>query len=122
MTIKATSNQKDGVYNRASSILPFVQEDPEASKLTKDNLVTLELKVIPTDADSAKVKIQTSGRYPELKLHREIMHWVNDLLNQVFPRMGLTTGVSQRAMLQTLTTGNAHQIVKYHPRRQGQPQ
>ena len=114
MTIKATSNQKDGIYNRASLILPFVQEDPEVSKLTKDNSVTLELKVDPADADLAKVKYNiriVSGT----ETPREIIHWVNDLLNQVFPGLGLTTGASQRAILHTLTTGNTHQIVKVNP-------
>jgi hypothetical protein len=57
MTVKATSNQKDGSTIRAHAILPFVQEDTEASKLTKDNLVTLELLVNPAAlTTSAKVK------------------------------------------------------------------
>ena len=36
---------------------------------------------------------------------------MNDLFNQVFPGMGLTTGASQRAALKTLTTGNAHLVM-----------
>ena len=51
-----TSDQKDGFINRANSILPFLADEQTATKLTKDNSVTLELKVNPADTDSAKIK------------------------------------------------------------------
>ena len=73
MTIKTNSNQKDGFNHQASSILPFVPEDPEASKLTKDNSVTLELRSIPSAADSPKIKYSVrivSGT----ETPREIIH------------------------------------------------
>ena len=110
MITKTISNQKDGNTNQATSILPFVQEDAEASKLAKDNLVTLELKVNPADADSAKVKTNVR-KASGTESPREIIHWVKDLFDQVFPGMGLTTGAGQRAVLKTVTMGNAHLIV-----------
>ena len=51
-----TSDQKDGFIHRASSILPFLPEEATATKLTKDNSVTLELRSIPSTADSPKIK------------------------------------------------------------------
>jgi hypothetical protein len=121
MTTK-NSNQKDGFNHQASLILPFVPEDPEASKLTKDNSMTLELRSNPTDQDSAKVKYNVrivSGT----ETPREILHWVHDLTNQVFPGLGLglpTSGPGQKAILQTLTTGNTFQIVKVNNETQAQ--
>ena len=73
-----TSDQKDGFIKRASSILPFLPEEQTATKLTKDNSVTLELRSIPGDDTSPKVKYSVrivSGT----ETPREIFHWCNDL-------------------------------------------
>ena len=92
------------------------------TKLTKDNSVTLELWSIPADQDSAKVKYNfriVSGT----ETPQEILHWTNDLTNQVFPGLGLdqpNSGPGQKAILQTLTTGNAFQIVKVTTEHQAQ--
>ena len=108
-----TSDQKDGFIHRASSILPFLPEEQTATKLTKDNSVTLELRSIPGDVDSPKVKYSVrivSGT----ETPREIIHWCNDLENQVFPGLGLnevTSGPRQQAILKTVTTGNAFIVV-----------
>ena len=109
-----TSDQKDGFIHRASSILPFLPEEATATKLTKDNSVTLELRSIPSTADSPKIKYSVrivSGT----ETPREIIHWCNDLVNQVFPGLGLTeadSGPGQQAILKTLTSGNAFNVVK----------
>ena len=108
-----TSDQKDGFINRAGSILPFLPEEQTATKLTKDNSVTLELMSIPGDATSPKIKYSVriiSGT----ETPREIIHWFNSLENQVFPGLGLTeatSGPRQQAILKTVTTGNAFIIV-----------
>jgi hypothetical protein len=99
MTIKATSNQKDGSAICARANLPFVQEDAEASKLTKD---------------TASAKVKTNLRkISGTESPREIIQWTNNLLKQVFPGMGLTTGAGQKAVLNTVTTGNTHFIVAH---------
>ena len=109
-----TSDQRDGFIHRASSILPFLPEEATATKLTKDNSVTLELRSIPSTADSPKIKYSVrivSGT----ETPREIIHWYNDLVNQVFPGLGLddaTSGPGQQAILKTVTTGNVFQMVK----------
>ena len=101
-----TSDQKEGFNHRASSILPFLPEEQTATKLTKDNSVTLELRSIPADDASPKVKYNVrivSGT----ETPREIIHWCNDLEDQVFPGLGLnqaTSGSGQQAILKTLTT------------------
>ena len=103
----------DSPIEPARSYLSLADEEV-ATKLTKDNLVTLELWSIPADPDSAKVKCNVrivSGT----ETPREILHWTNDLTNQVFPGLGLdqpTSGPGKKALLQTLTTGNAFQVVK----------
>ena len=108
-----TSDQKDGFIHRASSILPFLPEEATATKLTKDNSVTLELRSIPSAVDSPKIKYSVrivSGT----ETPREIIHWCNDLINQVFPGLGLdetTSGPGQQAILKTVTTGNVYQMV-----------
>ena len=108
-----TSNQKDRFIHRASLILPFLPEEQTATKLTKDNSVTLELRSIPGDVDSPKVKCRVRIA-SETETPREIIHWCNDLENQVFPGLGLnevTSGPRQQAMLKTVTTGNAFIVV-----------
>jgi hypothetical protein len=111
MTIKTASNQKDGSTICAHMILPFVEEEGDASKLTKDNSVTLELLVNPA-APTTSAKVKTNVRkVSSTESPQDIIQWTNDLINQVFPAMGLTTGLSQKAVLNTITTGNAHVIV-----------
>jgi hypothetical protein len=118
MTIKATSNQKDGSTICAHAILPFVSEEGDTSKLTKDNLVTLELLVTPAaPTTSAKVKTNVQ-KASSMESPREIIQWTNDLINQVFPGMGLTTDVNQKAALNTVTMGNTHIIVARSTRTQ----
>jgi hypothetical protein len=108
-----TSNQTEGFINRANSILPFLPEEATSTKLTKDNSVTLELRSIPANVDSPKIKYSVrivSGT----ETPREIIHWCNDLVNQVFPGLGLTeadSGPGQQAILKTVTTGNVYLLV-----------
>ena len=118
-----TSNQTEGFINRANSILPFLPEEATSTKLTKDNSVTLELRSIPANVDSPKIKYSVrivSGT----ETPREIIHWCNDLVNQVFPGLGLTeadSGPGQQAILKTVTTGkrlpignNDQRSTRYH--------
>ena len=111
MTIKATSNQKDGSIIRAHVILPFVQEEGDTSKLTKDNSVTLELLVNPA-APATLAKVKTNVRkVSSTESPREILQWTSDLINQVFPGMGLMAGVNKKAALNTVTMVKAHIIL-----------
>ena len=103
------SDQKDGFIHRVNSILPFLPEEQTATKLAKDNSVTLELRSIPADNNSPK------GIVTGTETLREIIRWWNDLENQVFPGLGLnepTSGPGQQAILKTLTSGNTFNIVK----------
>lgn len=61
MTIKATSNQKDGSTIRDHAILPFIVEEGDNSKLTKDDSVTLELLVAPA-APTTSTQVKTNVR------------------------------------------------------------
>jgi hypothetical protein len=108
MTIKATSNQKDGSTICSHAILPFLNKEGGSTKLTKDNSVTLELLVNPATL-TASAKAKTNVRKVSgTESPQKILHWVNDLTNQVFPGMGLTTCAAQRAALNAVTTGNTH--------------
>jgi hypothetical protein len=71
-------------------------------------LATLELLVTPAvPTTSAKVKTNIR-KVSGMESPREIIQWVNDLINQVFPGMGLMMGAAQKAALNTITMGNAH--------------
>jgi hypothetical protein len=110
MTVKATSNKIDGSAIHDFAILPFRKDEGGPTKLTKENSVTLELLVNPTDDTSAKVKINV-WKVAGTESPHETLQWFTDLQHHIFPGMGLLTGAAQRAVLNTVASGNTHIIM-----------
>ena len=84
-------------------LLPLVPK--EGNSLTKDNSVVLELRTVPTDVDSAKIKTSVRILKGDEDL-RSMVKWYDDVLNKVFTGLNLTTGPNRKAMALNLMEGN----------------
>ena len=94
---------KNDNYVGKKAILPLVPEDEHP--LTKDNSVNLELRTVPTDNTSAKIKVSCRLLRGDEDL-RSMIKWLDDVETKILPGLNLTDGAPQAAMVSNLMEGS----------------
>jgi len=101
--MKIAPTVKNDNYVGKKALLPLVPEDEHP--LTKDNSVNLELRTVPTDNTSAKIKVSCRLLRGDEDL-RSMIKWLDDVETKIFPGLNLQDGAPQAAMVSNLMEGS----------------